>query len=343
VSAAAGPLTVHEALFAWQIAPLVDAGLIAAAACYLAGAWRVRRRHPRRPWPAARTLAFFAGLGVIAVATQSSLAVYDDALFSAHMAQHVLLIMVTPPLLVFGRPLTLLLHSAGNPVHTWVKRILRSPALRALTWPAGTTAAYVVVVAGTHTPLVMDMVVHNDLARDGEYALYLVAGYLYFLPVVGVEPIRWRICMPGRYLMLLAGMQVDTVVGIVLLIQGHEIFAPYAQAPRSAGVAPLADLHLGGAIMFMGSDLVMAILAVAVCVAMVHDPRWAGSLGGWVEGLRRAALLRQVSAAGLSMPDHRPGGRQTIDDEAHLAAYNAYLATLGGRGQGRRPDAEPPG
>jgi hypothetical protein len=45
-------------------------------------------------------------------------AVYDDVLFSAHMVQHVLLIMVAPPLLVFGRPVMLLLHSAANPVHT---------------------------------------------------------------------------------------------------------------------------------------------------------------------------------------------------------------------------------
>lgn len=60
-----------------------------------------------------RSLSFLAGLGLIAVATQSSVAVYDDVLFSAHMVQHVLLIMVAPPL-VFGRPVTLLMHSAGN-------------------------------------------------------------------------------------------------------------------------------------------------------------------------------------------------------------------------------------
>jgi cytochrome c oxidase assembly factor CtaG len=336
------PLGVPAALSAWQAAPFIDAGLIIVAACYLAGSWRVWRRHPVRPWPAARTLAFLAGLAIVAVATQGSVAVYDDVLFSAHMVQHVLLIMVAPPLLVFGRPLTLLLHTAGNPVHTWVKRVLRTPAARALTWPVGTTVAYVAVVAVTHTPPVMDLVLRSDLAHGAEHLLYLVAGYLFFLPIVGAEPIRWRISMPARFLMLLVGMQADTLVGVALLIQGREVFTGYGRAGRSLGVDPVADLHRGGVIMFVGSDVVMALLAVAVCVAMVHDRRWAGRVGGWVEGLRRASLLRQVTAAGLSLPGGPRSGR-TIDDDAHLAAYNAYLARLGDRGQVRPEGSGLPG
>jgi putative copper resistance protein D len=292
----------------------------------------------------ARTAAFLAGLGVIAVATQGGVAVYDDVLFSAHMVQHVLLIMVAPPLLVFGRPVTLLLHAAGNPVHGWVQRVLRSAVVSALTWPVAATAAYVLVVVVTHTPPVMDLVVRHELLHDAEHLLYLVTGYLYFLPIVGAEPIRWRISMPGRYLMLLAGMQADTLVGVALLIQGHEVFAGYGPSTVYAGLSPVADLHLGGTIMFAGSDAVMALMAVAVCVAMVHDPRWAGSLGGWIEGRRRSALLREVGAAGLALPGPGRGKTrgQTIDDDAHLAAYNAYLAALGERGGADgKPGARP--
>jgi hypothetical protein len=48
------PLGVPAALSVWQVAPLIDAALIIMAACYLAGSWHVGRRHPARPWPAAR-------------------------------------------------------------------------------------------------------------------------------------------------------------------------------------------------------------------------------------------------------------------------------------------------
>lgn len=320
------PLTAGQALTWWQFAPLVSGAATVLAGGYLAAAHQVRRRHPARPWPAGRTASFLAGLAVIAAATQSSIAGYDGVLFSAHMVQHLLLIMVAPPLLVFGRPVTLVMHAARNPVHSWVKRAVQSRLVTALTWPPGVVLLYAVVVAGTHTPPVMDLVVRNGAAHDGEHALYIVSGYLYFLVIAGSEPVRWRVSMPARYLMLLAAMQVDTVVGMVLMVAGHELFPVYAGQARGWGPAPVADLHTGGVIMFAGSDIVMTLLALAVSVSFIHGPRHAGRLGGWAEGIRRAVMLRNLSTAGVAPPALRPG--RTVDDDAYLTAYNAYLSSL---------------
>src|SRR5947207_875418 len=95
---------------------------------------RSRRRSRGSPasGPVRWTLAFLLGLGAVAVAAQGSPAVYDDVLFSAHMVQHLLLIMAAPPLLIAGRPVTLLLHVTRNPMHTRVKHILRSRVISAL-------------------------------------------------------------------------------------------------------------------------------------------------------------------------------------------------------------------
>jgi putative copper resistance protein D len=192
--------------------------------------------------------------------------------------QHVLLIMVAPPLLVYGRPVTLLLHAVHNPWHSRVKRLLRSACSRALTWPAAATALYAVVVAGTHTPPVMGLVLRDGAAHDGEHLLYLAAGYLFFLPVVGSEPVPWRLGTLGRYLMLVAGMQVDSAVGVLLWVQQHEVFPAYARTARPAGLSPLADLHVGGMVMWAGSDVVMALLAIALALALVA-PRRPGRTG----------------------------------------------------------------
>ncbi len=291
------PLTAATALRVWQFAPLATATLLVLAAAYLTGVRRVAAHNPQRPWPAGRTLAFLAGLGVIAVATQSSLGGYDDVLFSVHMVQHLLLIMVAPPLLVLGRPVTLLLHAAGNPVHTWVKRAVRSPVVTVLTWPPVAIALYCAVVAGTHLTPLMDLVLENSAAHDAEHLLYLIAGYLFFLPVVGSEPIRWRLSLMVRFLMLLIVMPVDTLVGVILMIVPRELFPPYLHAGRAWGPSPLADLHAGGIIMWAGSDLVMAAVAVGLAVRLVHGASQAGH--------GRAA-----------------------DGEARLAAYNARLAAL---------------
>jgi putative copper resistance protein D len=277
-------------------------GLLAVAAiCYLTAAGQVRRRHPARPWPAGRACVFLLGLAVIAVATQSSIGAYDDVLFSVHMVQHLLLIMVAPTLLVAGRPVTLLLHASRNPVHTWVKRILRSRAVTALTWPPGTVILYAVVVAATHLTPVMDLVLTNDGVHNAEHGLYLLVGYLYFLPVIGSEPVRPRVSVFGRYLLLLATMPVDMVVGVTLMLMPHEMFPAYARVGRAWGPPLVADLHLGGFIMFAGGDLIMTILGVALAISVVRRPQPLG----------------------------------LADGAAALEAYNASLSRLAGPATGR--------
>ena len=103
---------------------------------------RVRRRHPARPWPLYRTALFLGGLAVVVIATQSGIGSYDDVLFWDHMVQHLLLLMVAPPLLVVGQPATLLLHASRNPLHTWAKKLLRSRVVAAITWPPFGVALY---------------------------------------------------------------------------------------------------------------------------------------------------------------------------------------------------------
>jgi cytochrome c oxidase assembly factor CtaG len=254
------PLTWATALATWQFAPLVTALLTILGAGYLACAWRVRGRGPDarrpRPWPASRTTAFLAGLAVIAVATQGSPGAYDDTLLTAHMVQHLLLIMVAPPLLVAGRPVTLLLHATRNPWHTRVKRVLRSRTVAALTWPPAGVAVYSAVVLCTH---LTGLLLARGALHEAEHAAYLAAGYLYFLPVIGSEPLRWRLPPLGRYLLLLAAMPADMVTGAALMLHG-----PLGQ--YNAG-----DVRAAGLIMVAGGELVMAAVAVALAVAVVRD------------------------------------------------------------------------
>jgi putative copper resistance protein D len=268
------PLTPAVALTTWEFAPLVTTLLSLLAACYLAAVWRVRVRgrggaRRGRPWPAVRTLAFLGGLVVIAVATQGSPGVYEDTQLTAHMVQHLLLIMVAPPLLVAGRPVTLLLHAARNPWHSRVKRVLRSRTVTALTWPPGTVAVYSAVVLCTH---LTGLITARGALHEAEHGLYVLAGYLFFLPVVGSEPLRWRSRPLGRYLLLLAAMPADIVTGAVLMLHGP------------LGRYGAGDVRTAGLIMVAGGELVMVGLAMALAVAVVRntgarEPDRAGAAG----------------------------------------------------------------
>jgi putative copper resistance protein D len=115
---------------------------------------------------------------------------------------------------------------------------------------------YSAAVLGTHLTGVL---LARGAAHDGEHAAYLAAGYLYFLPVVGSEPIRWRVSVLGRYLLLLAAMPADIATGAVLMLHGP--LGPYGAA----------DVRAAGVIMLAGSDLIMAGLAVALAAVLVTE------------------------------------------------------------------------
>jgi cytochrome c oxidase assembly factor CtaG len=336
------PVSLAEIVGRWQFAPVVTGFVVLAGGLYLWGVLRVRRRHPARPWPLHRTALFLGGLGVVVIATQSGIGSYDDVLFYDHMIQHLLLLMVAPPLLVVGQPFTLLLHASRNPLHTWAKKTLRSRAMAAITWPPFGVALYVGVIVGTHLTGFMNLVISNGTVHDLEHALYLVSGYLYFLPLVGREPIRWRVSYPSRIFLLFIAMPVDAFTGLVLGSEGGNPFPGLAVGRPSWAPSPIDDVHIGGAVMWVGGAGIMFGLVMAVFFAWSREVRADGGLG-WLESARRANFATLVSShddanadasqsARSSQPAAAPRasrrGGESVDDDEALAAYNAFLARI---------------
>jgi len=270
----------------WEFAPVVTAAVLAVGALYLWGVWRVGRRHPARPWPWWRTGMFLAGLAVVVIATQSGIGAYDEVLFWDHMIQHLLLIMVAPPLLVVGEPFTLLLHASRNPLHSWAKRVIRSRVVSFLTWPPFGLVAYIVTIVGTHLTSLTGPILRDPLLHDAEHVLYLAVGYLFFLPLLGREPIRRRVSYPIRILVLVLAMPVDTFTGLVLGYASTGLGTAGPRPPGSPG--PVTDVHWAGAIMWIGGDAIMFGFMMLVVLMWSRDDR-ASVLGhGWLERARRS-------------------------------------------------------
>ena len=344
----------------WEFAPVVTAIVVVFAALYLWGAWRVGRRHPARPWPWWRTGLFLGGLLVVVLATESGIGAYDDVLFWDHMIQHLMLIMIAPPLLVLGQPVTLLLHSSRNPLHTWAKRVVRSRVATFLTCPPFVLVLYAATIAVTHLTGLMGVVMTNPALHNAEHALYLIVGYLFFLPILGSEPIRWRLSYPIRFVMLVVAMPVDTFTGLVLGTENTPAQGMTGMRPPGS-LSPVADLHAGGAVMWIGGDAIMLGFMMLVFLMWAHADRVGTASRGWLETVRTASFETLVAppaspptgsapqspsapapgpardlepapepvaagpgAAGPAVP----GARGTIDDDEHLDAYNAYLARL---------------
>jgi cytochrome c oxidase assembly factor CtaG len=327
------PFGLGEVFGRWQFGPVVTVLAVVAAVLYLEGAWRVARRgHQGRTWPWWRTGLFLAGLAVLVLATEGGVGVYSDTLFWDHMIQHLMLIMVAPVLLVAGEPITLLLEASHDPLHTRVKRAIESPVATALTWPPFGIIVYTATIVGTHLTGLMNVIMSNAAVRDGEHVLYLVVGCLFFLPLVGGEPLRRRPAYPARLLVLFLTMPVDTFTGLIL---GYSSTPMTGMGPRPSWAPDaIGDLHSGGAVMWIGGDAIMFAVMMLVFLAWTRDGL-ATSTGGWLESARQASFAGLTGTsppanqkAKATTPAGDPAAENTIDDDEHLAAYNEFLARI---------------
>jgi cytochrome c oxidase assembly factor CtaG len=330
------PLTWHTALTTWQFAWVPDLCAAVAAVIYLAGVARARRRGG---WRWRRTASFLAGLAVLVVGVNSSIAVYSDVLFWIHMILHLLLIMAVPLLVIAGHPLTLW-QAAGAPrlsgrLPGQADGVVRW-AVGAVTFPLVALALYAAVLVGTHLTSFMQLMMTHTWVDHGEHLLYLSAGYLYFLTLVGSEPVRWKLSYPLRLFLLFLGMGMDTLVGLILIQTPNEPWPAFAAIHRTWGPGLVEDVHWGGSVMWIGGDGLMVVVMLIVMFGWLRTPAGAkAGPGSWLEGVRRTALSGTGDGA---LAGTGPAGGDVDEDSSALDAYNARLAQLAGDGSGHGTD-----
>lgn len=320
------PLGWHSLLTQWTFRPVWDLVLLVALVAYLGGLVVARRRGERAVHPV-RIAAFLTGWTLLVLTLSSGLEVYGSLIFWIHMIQHLLLIMVVPALLVLGHPLTVLVAATPVEHRHRVTGFLTSAPVALVTRPLVGFAVYAAVIVGTHLTSFMDLMMSHTWLTSTEQVLYLGSGYLFLLPLLGGEPIRWHPPQLFRILLLVIGMIPDTVVGIVLLQTDQNLF-PHMLADRPAW-APEAvhDINIGGGLMWALGDGLMMVFAVGLVVALISRPGRTDLLGGWLEGVRRETMQAHVGEA-----DDDPRAIGTDDDvdedEAVLEAYNRMLGRM---------------
>lgn len=303
----------------WTWSPITDLLVLLAICGYLA--LFVRHRRAGRHWPTHRVLCALAAAALLIVTANSALAVYGHQLFWVHMITHLLLIMVVPALAVWAQPIRLL-HDAGGPTaRAVVARVVNGRGFRLLTSPWLTVPAYAAVLVLTHLTGFQQAMSEHMWIHHSEQLLYLVVGYLLFLPLLGDE----LTAPPGippflRFVVLAICMGPDTLVGVTLMMTGSPIAPAYA-ASRDWGPTALADQSMAGAIMWFGGDGLMMILMVIVGGLWVGSGHRAVSLGPWLDRIRTQSTLGADADPSMNIDD----------EDAALAAYNARLAALHAR------------
>ena len=236
---------------------------LVAGAAYWWGLGRLASRAGRR-WAPARTACFFAGLAVIVIATQPPMATEDTRRFTVHAGQHVLLSMVAPPLLALGAPVTLALQASGRVTHRRLLRVLHSRPVAAITHPL---VGWVVLSASMFALYLSSLYsysLRHPAVHDLIHLHFVLAGLLFFWPVVGLDPSRWRLPYGGRLLYLLLTVPVHAFLGIALISGTTPLYRAHS----------LSDQRTGGGLMWAAGELLtLAAAAVVLTQWMQADRR----------------------------------------------------------------------
>lgn len=263
--------TLSTIFAAWSGDLVPWLGIAAATIGYLVAVLIVNRAHPMTPVPPRRLAAWLAGMTMIAIALTSAVDVYAPDLFSVHMIQHLLLAMVAPPLLALAAPITLLLRVSGPQVRRLaLLPLVHSRVVQAISWPPVGWSVFAVVMWATHFSPLFDAALENDGLHHLEHLLYLLAGVVFWWPVIGADPIRWRLSPASRMVYLAAQMPFNTAVGLAIYFAPAVLYPHYATLGRTWGLDPFTDQQIAGIVMWGVGDVIMLAALVLVIAAWLR-------------------------------------------------------------------------
>jgi cytochrome c oxidase assembly factor CtaG/putative copper export protein len=301
------PPTLARLLFDFRFDLVFGTLALAMAALYLWGVYRLRKRGDR--WPIGRTIAWLCGCATILVATSSGIGKYAPAVFSVHMGQHMLLSMLAPVFLVLAGPTSLALRvfkPAGKDQppgpREWLLAFVHSPVTRLLTNPIVALALFVGSFYALYFSGLFDVALTQHWAHLAMNAHFLLVGYVFYWPVVGVDPAPRPLPPLGKVGLVFASMPFHAFFGIALMMSTTAIGANFYRSLDLPWVTDLlADQRLGGGLAWASGEVPLVVVMLALLVQ-------------WSRADSRAA--------------RRIDRKADADGDADLAAYNEMLRQL---------------
>lgn len=259
------PTAVQSLLNAWTPPVALDVVLLLMAIVYSCG-WLALRRSSPGLIAESRLAAFLAGMFCLWVALGSPLSAFDDASLTAHMIQHILLMLVVPPLLLLGAPALPLLHGLPQ----WFVRVLLGPILRsrpvqavgkALVHPVLCWILAAVAMIAWHVPSAFELALRSEFWHEVEHMCFLSTSILFWWPVIQPFPSEARWPRWGIPVYLFLGMFPSGAIGAFLAFYDRVLYPSYRDVPALFVNSALADQVLAGSLMWVSGMFVCFVPA----------------------------------------------------------------------------------
>jgi cytochrome c oxidase assembly factor CtaG len=261
------PHNWHDLVRAWSFEPLVVTALMLTAALFLVGFLRKgATRIGEGIW-------FACGWLALVVALVSPVHAWGRVLFSAHMTQHEVLMLVAAPLLVLGRPLVVFLWAF--PVQ-WSRRIGNvgkigwvSGTWRFLTIPLVAWLVHAIALWVWHVPVLFDAVLQNEWVHTLQHISFLASALLFWWALIHGP--QGAMGYGAAVLYLFTTSIHSGTLGALLTVAGTVWYPSYIGLTSSWGLTPLEDQQLGGLIMWIPAGVVYLIAGLALFVGWLRE------------------------------------------------------------------------
>jgi cytochrome c oxidase assembly factor CtaG len=278
----------------WTWEPLVIVPLLVSTALYAAGLRRLWRHagtgHGVTRWGAT---SFGLGTLTIAVALLSPVAWLSEILLSVHMTQHMLLMLVAAPLLMFGHPLLVWLWALAPRRRLQLKHPLRRGPVawgwRAITAPLAVFLIQAIAIWIWHLPLLYEAALRHENIHALEHLSFVVAAALFWWGMVHGRYGRQGYGLAVVYVFLTA--VYSSALGALLTVSPAAWYGEYVRQGAIWGVDPIADQQLAGLLMWIPAGVVFIVLGLALFAAWLGESSRRVGLG------RTDALTRAISEA----------------------------------------------
>ena len=261
----------------WSWPPAIVVLLLLTAAMYAAGIVRMHGTSTRvriRRWPVA---CFALGWISLVVALDSPLHEVGEQLFWVHMTQHEVLMLVSAPLLVLGRPLVPFLYALSPRWRQRAAQIGRTTSFRAswrvISAPVSAWLISAIALWAWHAPSLFTRAIENDTVHAAQHASFLLTALLFWWPLVNGAP---RLGYGGALVYVFTTALHTSVLGALLTFARTPWYSPYIHTAPLWKLTPLEDQQLGGLIMWIpaGTLLLAAFLILLVKWMKQSQDRW---------------------------------------------------------------------
>lgn len=269
------PLAPHDLWAAWSWEPAVLVSLLLSAFLYFRGVRAVWRsagagRGVRR-WEAA---AFAAGWIFLAAGLVSPLHRLGGVLFSAHMAQHELLMVVAAPLLVLGRPIVAFLWAVPmswrRVVGSWSSAAAVTAGWSLLTLPSVAWALHAVAIWVWHAPSLYQATLGSEWVHTLQHASFLGTALLFWWALLHGR--QAGLARPAAVIYLFTTAGHTSLLGALLTFSNQLWYPLYDTTTTPWGLTPLEDQQLAGVIMWVPAGLSYLIAVLILASTWLREP-----------------------------------------------------------------------